>query len=153
MSRSLLGIAMRCVLLLVLLLWLLLLLAFAPFALLFLLALASPCILLLSLACKSFRSSNDGKSWYSEGSCIWIIYLNRGGSLREGRVPGSPRPEAGGFPKWVHVGTFFAFFSNVFLTSIFLRFFFDFGGVLEAKMASKIDFWRGFWDAFWAPSF
>ena len=64
-----------------------------------------------------------------------------------------PESGVGGFPKWVHVGTFFAFFSNVFLTSIFLRFFFDFGGVLEAKMASKIDFWRGFWDAFWAPSF
>ena len=51
------------------------------------------------------------------------------------------------------VGTFFAFFSNVFLTSMFLRCFFDFGGVLEAKMAPKIDFWSHFLDAFSGPSF
>ena len=74
---------------------------------------------------------NDGKSWYSEGNCIRVIYLNRGGSLREGRAKNSPRSEAGGFFYWGHVGTFFAFFSNVFLTSIF----FDFSSILEG-------FWR-----------
>ena len=42
------------------------------------------------------RLVDDGKSWYSEGSCISVIYLNRGGSLREGRVPDSRRFEAGG---------------------------------------------------------
>ena len=35
-------------------------------------------------------SVDDGKSWYSEGSCISVIYLNRGGSLREGRARDSP---------------------------------------------------------------
>ena len=96
---------------------------------------------------------DDGKSWYSEGSCIRVIYLNRGGSLREGRARDSPRAEVGGFFCWGHVGTFFAFFSHLVLTSIFHRFFFDFGEVLEAKMAPQINFWRAFWDAFLAPSF
>ena len=63
-----------------LLLWLLLLLAFAPSALLFLPAPASPYILLLSLACKSFHSSNTfsrfpflAKTGFSCGSC-WAIF-------------------------------------------------------------------------------
>ena len=48
---------------------------------------------------------------------------------------------------------FFSIFLNLFLTSIFNRFFFDFGGVLEAKMAPKIDFWSDLFDVFWGPSF
>ena len=38
------------------------------------------------------------------------------------------------------IGVMLAFFSHVFLTSIFLRFFFDFGGVLEAKMVPTCTF-------------
>ena len=34
-----------------------------------------------------------------------------------------------------------------------MRVFFDFEGVLEAKLAPKIDFWTAFWDVFLAPSF
>ena len=48
---------------------------------------------------------------------------------------------------------FCLFFSSLFLTLISEGFFFDFGGILEAKMGPKIDFWTAFWDAFLAPSF
>ena len=83
----------------------------------------------------------------------WDIYLNRGGSLREGRVKGSPRPEAGGFFYWGHVGTFLALFFVSFFNIVFIGIFFDFGMVWEAKMAPKIDFWRAFWLVFLGPSF
>ena len=39
------------------------------------------------------------------------------------------------------------------LNVVFDRFFFDFGRVLETKIRPKIDFLRGFWDAFLALSF
>ena len=52
-----------------------------------------------------------------------------------------------------HVGIFFAFFSSLFLTSFLIGFLIDFGEVLEAKMAPKIDFWSDFLDVFSAPSF
>ena len=55
--------------------------------------------------------------------------------------------------KWAHVGTFLDIFSLFFLTSFFHRFFFDFGGVWEAKMRPKTEFWKGFWNAFLASSF
>ena len=68
-------------------------------------------------------------------------------------MPDRPRPEAGGFFSWGHVAAFLLFFSRLFLTSIFNRFFFDFGGVLEAKMGPKIDVWSPFWALFFAPLF
>ena len=37
--------------------------------------------------------------------------------------------------------------------SFLIGFFFDFGRVWEAKIRPKIDFLRGFWDAFLALSF
>ena len=49
-----------------------------------------------------------------------------------------------GFPKWVSLALFLLFFSSFFLTLILIRFFFDFGGVLEANLAPKIDFWAAF---------
>ena len=44
------------------------------------------------------RLVDDGKSWYSEGNCSRPEKtLLRGGSLREGRVPGSPWRKASGW--------------------------------------------------------
>ena len=105
LSRPLLGSGMCCCLLLVLLLWLLLLLAFAPSALLFQPAPALPCILLLSLACKSFHSSNTFSRF---------PFLAKTGL------------------SWDFFSIFFRFFLNIVFSSVFLRFFFDFGGFLEA---------------------
>ena len=45
-------------------------------------------------------------------------------------------------------GTFFEFFRRSFLTSFFDGFLVDFGGVWEAKIAPKIDFWSDFLDVF-----
>ena len=45
------------------------------------------------------------------------------------------------------------FLSSLFSTSFFDGFLVDFGKVLETNMRPKIDFGRGFWDAFLALSF
>ena len=52
-----------------------------------------------------------------------------------------------------HVGTFLALFFESFFSIVFDRFFVDLGGVLEAKMGPKIDFWSDFLDVFLEPSF
>ena len=125
MSRSLLGIAMCCVLLLVLMLWLLLLFAFAPFARLFLLALASPCILLLSLACKSFHSSNTFSRF--------------------------PFLAKTGFSSGVLLALFWLFFSSLFFNIVFTSFFFDFGGFGRPKWLPKSIFGEVFGMLFGHP--
>ena len=48
---------------------------------------------------------------------------------------------------------FLFFFSSLVLASFLIGFFFDFGGILEAKMAPKIDFWSVFLDVLLEPSF
>ena len=68
-------------------------------------------------------------------------------------MTGSPRREAGGFFYWGLVGFFLFFFSSLVLASFLIGFFFDFGGILEAKMAPKIDFWSVFLDVLLEPSF
>ena len=50
---------------------------------------------------------------------------------------------------WHFFGIFFVSLLNV----VFDSFFFHFGRVWEAKIRPKIDFLRGFWDAFLALSF
>ena len=37
-----------------------------------------------------------GRAGTAKGVALPYVYLNRGGSLREGRVPDSVRPEVGG---------------------------------------------------------
>ena len=57
--------------------------------------------------------------------------------------------EASGFL----LSVFFDFFSKLFLAWFLIRFFFDFGRVLEAQMRPQIEFWPAFWHVFLAPSF
>ena len=57
------------------------------------------------------------------------------------------------FPSGLMLALFWPFFSCPYFNIVFRGFFFDFGEVLEAKMAPKIDFWSVFWDVFLEPSF
>ena len=82
-----------------------------------------------------------------------LLSLDKGRGLGRGWWPIAMGPEAGGFFYWALVGFFLLFFPCLFSTSFLIGFFFDFGGVWEAKMAPKIDFWSDFWDVLLTPSF
>ena len=69
--------------------------------------------------------------------------------MREGRRSVLPDGRAGG----LFLRVCDVLFSNLFLTWFMKGFFFDFGEVLEPKMAPKIDFCSDFLDILLEPSF
>ena len=78
-----------------------------------------------------------------------MLYIKKGGSPREG----GPNVLADWRLADFFLGSWRLFFSSLFSASVFHGFSVDFGRVLETNMRPKINFWRGFWDAFLAPSF
>ena len=75
-----------------------------------------------------------GSAWTRWTLYIIEFYINKGGSLREGRAKYSVGREAGGFL----LSVFFAIFSSLLRTSFLYRFLNDFGRV-----------WGGFWSPKW----